>query len=108
MTIGPVGPDADAGPTARLLLGDLVDLYVDGHATVPLLQAATTNAASPRASTPPGGRRRAFGDERKRDPSFELAAPHLDSIDALQAAGFADFCERLWGPVFGMCSEKTL
>lgn len=114
VTIGPVrGPDADArGREARLLLGDLVDLYVDGHRRpLPLPCEAAYNWHRNKPKSEYAARRaagEAFGDERKRDPSFELAAPHLDSIDALQAAGFADLCERLWGPVFGMCSEKTL
>ncbi len=92
------------------LLGTLVELYTEGHRR-PLPLPCETGYAWFRqlardAAKAEGVARKAFGNPfGDIDASHRLAAPDLATFDALKAAGFEEYCRRLWMPVFAVCGE---
>jgi exodeoxyribonuclease V gamma subunit len=113
LTIGPVkaADAANRRQEAELLLGDLVDLYVEGHRQPLPLPCETAYNWQRKIGTDEFAARRAADDafrNEKKDRALGLVLPHIDSLDALHEAGFADFCERLWRPVLRLSGEKTL
>ncbi len=112
---GPLLRDASAGDRharALDLLGALVELYVEGHRH-PLPLPCETGYTWLRQTfgdeyKAEGMARKAFeGPYGDADAFHRLAAPDLVTFDALRAAGFEDYCRRLWMPVLTLSGEAN-
>ena len=115
VTTGPIlaGASADDRRARAIeLLGTLVELYTEGHRH-PLPLPCETGYAWMRQLARDDTRaegvarnafERQFGDA---DAFHRLAAPDLVTYDALRAAGFEEYCRRLWMPLFSVSGEAS-
>lgn len=110
-----LGPVRAADPETRrrravALLGELVDLYVEGHQRPLPLPCETAYNWQRKGGRNGEGALKSAADAFTwdRDEAYELVLPHLDSVESLLDSEFADFCERLWLPVLESSAERTL
>jgi exodeoxyribonuclease V gamma subunit len=117
VTVGPIGDSAqERRQESAAMLTELVALFVEGHAApLPMPCESTYNWQR----YVRGDRGKAWGVardswERDRfnpeaeDPAHRLLLGDLGKFKALHGAGFADYAERLWGPIIPLTREKKL
>jgi exonuclease V gamma subunit len=117
ITIGPIGQTPDERfEQSRELLSGLVELYNEGHRTpIPMPCEAAygwqRNVDLGRGKAWKAARD-AWEDDRfnpeSADPAHDMLFPDLKSTNALLAAGFEEYAERLWAPILPRCSEETI
>lgn len=115
VTIGPIQGEPEARrEKATGLLGDLLDLYREGHRRPLPLPCETgylwqrAGGANGEAAWKPAKEEfeKPFGDAN--DPAHIMVLPELRNFRALEGSEFADFCARLWLPILSMSVEKPL
>ncbi|HEX2153740.1 MAG TPA: exodeoxyribonuclease V subunit gamma [Acidimicrobiia bacterium] len=115
VTIGPLEGDAGQRQERALeLLGELVDLYREGHRR-PLPLPCDVAFQWQRHGGASGDRSRFAAREEfesrwgdANNPAHVMVLPHVRSFRALEETEFVDFCERLWGPLLHMSRERAL
>ncbi len=117
VTMGPIGDDPGHRSALAIdQLGELVALYDEGHRRPIPMPCETSYAWQRKVGNNRDG---AYKDAKERwetdkfspeadDPAHLLALPGTNSFDALLAAGFEDFCARLWRPIIPMSREANL
>lgn len=115
VTIGPItGTGDERRDRATELLGELLDLYREGHRR-PLPLPCETAYVWQRAGGADGERswlpakdefEGSYGEAS--DPAQVMVLPEVRSFRHLETTEFAEFCGRLWIPILSMSLEKTL
>lgn len=115
VTVGPIkGDESGRRNQALEVLAELVGLYREGHdRPLPLPCETAYHWQRKGGADGDSSRRRAaekfegsFGEAA--DPAHILLLPEVTTFEALERAGFVDYCARLWLPILAASRERNL